>query len=468
MKKVLLFFAMLSVVTVSAQDWNESTQDAAFEAPNSVLTSTKWVTTGNLTASNPIGEYTFRSNGTLSWRQLMKKDAFTIEVTSTGTWRRSKGQLTIVVNLFALNGRLMNSEEFSARRQDEANSLIIQLKNVMIQTYGTSMTTRYELLRLDSDHLIIAAYKGNLYDDLRPERFVSSEKKERDEKLAEERRLAEQKAAEKRLLAEQKAAEELRLAKEKEKQLRLAEYEKLLAEYKPGDNIRPFIVNGVPFKMVLVEGGTFQMGATEEQGRDADSDETPAFKVKLSDYMIGETEVTQELWEAVMGSNPSEYKGEMNPVEQVSWNDCKTFIEKLNSLTGQNFRLPTEAEWEFAARGGKKSLKTKYSGSNTLGDVAWFNGSTGSHPVATKQKNELGLYDMSGNVSEWCEDWMGEYTASILVVTAKKNPKGPSMGSNRVIRGGSWYYNAGTCRVSSRDCSAPANRYNKVGFRLAL
>ena len=187
--------------------------------------------------------------------------------------------------------------------------------------------------------------------------------------------------------------------------------------------------------MVFVKGGTFTMGATAEQ-IGYGNNETPAHQVTLSDYFIGKTEVTQELWYAVMGNNPSYFtRSSRNPVEQVSWHDCQSFIQKLNQLTGLRFRLPTEAEWEYAARGGNKSKGYKYSGSNNIGDVAWCydNSSETTHEVGTKAPNELGLYDMSGNVWEWCSDWYGRYSSS-----AQSNPTGPSSGSFRVFRGGSW------------------------------
>ena len=223
-------------------------------------------------------------------------------------------------------------------------------------------------------------------------------------------------------------------------------------------------VNGVSFTMIAVEGGTFNMGATSEQGGDADSDEYPVHSVTLSDYYIGETEVTQELWEAVMGSNPSDFSGNpQRPVEMVSWNDCQEFITKLNELTGKNFRLPTEAEWEYAARGGNGSQGYKYSGSNTISDVAWYNGNSGSetHNVKTKSPNELGIYDMSGNVFEWCEDWYGGYSSG-----SQTNPTGPSSGFFRVLRGGSWYSNTKACRVSNRSNDSPGSRYSRYGFRV--
>ena len=224
-----------------------------------------------------------------------------------------------------------------------------------------------------------------------------------------------------------------------------------------------FTVNGVSFTMIKVEGGTFSMGATSEQGSDAYSDEKPVHSVTLSDYYIGETEVTQELWEAVMGTNPSSFKGSQKPVERVSWNDCKEFITKLNRLTGKNFRLPTEAEWEYAARGGNKSKGYKYSGSNTIGNVAWYTDNSGSttHNVKTKSPNELGIYDMIGNVWEWCEDWYDSYSSG-----SQTNPTGPSSGSHRVSRGGSWSYSASYCRVSNRNFGSPGIRGNFLGFRV--
>ena len=241
----------------------------------------------------------------------------------------------------------------------------------------------------------------------------------------------------------------------------------------PASQDRTFTVSGVTFKMIYVEGGTFTMGATSEQSDDAWEREKPAHTVTLSSYSIGETEVTQALWQAVMGSNPSYFSGNNKPVECVSWNDCQDFISKLNAITGENFRLPTEAEWEHAARGGNKSKGYKYAGSNTLGNVAWYwdnipsqtsgNAGYSTQNVATKQANELGLYDMSGNVWEWCSDWYGSYNSS-----SQTNPTGPASGSSRVFRGGGWDSNAGSCRVSDRNYNAPDYRDADFGFRLAL
>ena len=242
-------------------------------------------------------------------------------------------------------------------------------------------------------------------------------------------------------------------------------------------------------EMVKVEGGTFTMGATAEQGSDYDSDELPTHQVTLSDYYIGKYEVTQQLWEYVMsysgtcadgssmsayasdvwlGSDPSSSYGvgDYYPAYYVSYYDIvDIFLPRLNKITGRTYRLPTEAEWEFAARGGKQSKGYKYSGSDNIGVVAWYTGNSGgkTHQVGTKEPNELGIYDMSGNVWEWCGDWYGSYSSS-----AQTNPTGPSSGSKRVLRGGSWSDDAWYCRVSNRTYSIPSYRYDDSGFRVVL
>ena len=231
----------------------------------------------------------------------------------------------------------------------------------------------------------------------------------------------------------------------------------------------PAAVANLESQMVYVQGGTFTMGCTSEQS-DCASDEKPTHQVTLSSFRMSKYEVTQALWEAVMGSNPSSKSrgiGSNYPVNQVSWNDIQTFLRKLNQLTGKNYRLPTEAEWEFAARGGTKSRGYKYAGSNSISSVAWYDGNSGSktHPVGQKAPNELGLYDMSGNVWEWCQDWYGKgYYGS----SRSRNPKGPSSSSYRVLRGGSWNSGAGYCRVAFRDRGTPTDRLSLYGFRLAL
>ena len=225
-------------------------------------------------------------------------------------------------------------------------------------------------------------------------------------------------------------------------------------------------VDGVSFKMIAVEGGTFLMGSPESD-TEAYDDEKPQHEVTLSNYYIGETEVTQELWETVMGSNPSKFKGPKLPVENVSWKDCQAFIGKLNAQTGKTFRLPTEAEWEYAARGGKKSKGYTYSGSNTIDDVAWYVDNSGAttHEVGKKRANELGIYDMSGNVWEWCQDWYGE---TYYEKSSTTDPQGPASGTYRVLRGGSWTSFARYCRVASRGRVSPGYRDCDLGFRLAL
>ena len=226
-----------------------------------------------------------------------------------------------------------------------------------------------------------------------------------------------------------------------------------------------YLVNGVSFTMVAVEGGTFTMGATAELESGASKDESPTHSVTLSDFYIGETEVTLELWKAVMDSHINNFPGTNVPVDSVSWNDCQTFIAKLNQLTGKNFRLPTEAEWEYAARGGNKSKGYKYAGSNDLNDVAWWgeNSNLKTHPVKQKQPNELGLYDMTGNVWEWCQDWYGNYSS-----TAQTNPTGPTSGSDRVSRGGGWGTSEKRSRVSQRNPNTPTFTSFHMGLRLAL
>ena len=318
--------------------------------------------------------------------------------------------------------------------------------------------------------------------ELTEETRKAEEEKRREEAAA--KRLAEEKAA-----AERQTQEKAERKREEDNKARRAKLKKIIlwavvavvtivgvgvlmnippsptlgtSSYTP--NIREFTVNGVSFQMVEVRGGTFTMGATSEQG-DANDDEKPTHEVTLSDYYIGKTEVTQALWEAVMGNNPSYFQGKSLPVENISWNDCKTFIVKLNALTGKTFRMPTEAEWEYAARGGSKSRGYKYSGSGNIDEVAWHkdNSEEKTHEVGTKRPNELGLYDMSGNVWEWCNDWYGDYSSA-----SQTNPKGPDSGANRIGRGGGWWYYARGCRCSIRGDFRPDYRNEFLGLRLCL
>lgn len=227
--------------------------------------------------------------------------------------------------------------------------------------------------------------------------------------------------------------------------------------------------------MAKVQGGTFKMGAQSSSSsqdnydNNAYSDEKPVHQVTVSTFYISKSLVTQYLWYVVMGSYPnisSQYGlGEDYPVYNVSYTQCQQFISKLKTLTGKNFRMPTEAEWEFAARGGNSSGGTVYSGSNTVGSVAWYsqNASGKTHPVAQKQANELNIYDMNGNLWEWCSDWYGNYSSS-----AQTNPTGASSGNSRVIRGGGYNDTNTDCRVSVRSSAAPNSGYATVGLRLVM
>ena len=232
-------------------------------------------------------------------------------------------------------------------------------------------------------------------------------------------------------------------------------------------------VNGVSFSMMPVRGGTFMMGAPLTQ-TGSGVNEKPQHQVTLSDYMIGVTEVTQELWYAVMGHTPGHFKGHpKHPVEDVSWTDCESFIKALSELTGLNFYLPTEAQWEYAAKGGDRSKGYVFAGSDSIVPVAWYytNSSAvgidhpdyGTHDVATKRPNELRIYDMSGNVNEWCADWYAPYTAD-----AQTNPTGPESGNYKVFRGGCWDDYAKNCRVCFRYPQAVTFKSDKQGLRLAL
>lgn len=230
-----------------------------------------------------------------------------------------------------------------------------------------------------------------------------------------------------------------------------------------------FSVNDVAFTMILVEGGTFEMGATEEQGQeDPDGNEYPVHVVNLSPYYICQMEVTQELWKAVMDTNPAMIHDNMRlPVDCVKWDMCQKFINTLNEILDNQFeiRMPTEAEWEFAARGGNKSKKYKYSGSNNIEAVAWYGSNSGetTHPVGSKMPNELGIYDMSGNLWEWCHDWIGHYCS-----TEQTDPTGPSEGTHHIMRGGSWTYDPNFCRVSRRNYPSNVIGVSNCGLRLAM
>ena len=220
---------------------------------------------------------------------------------------------------------------------------------------------------------------------------------------------------------------------------------------------------GLNMRMVFVEGGTFDMGATEEQNVSVDTDEKPVHTVTLNSFYIAESEVTQAQWRKIMGDNPSHFEGDSRPVENVNWYEAKEFCIKLSKITGKKYTLPTEAQWEYAARGGNKHNGYVYSGSNNLDEVAWYdlNCQGKTSPIKQKQPNELGLYDMSGNVYEWCLDYYGEYRASDAT-----NPQGPRSGKERVLRGGCYDRGATYNRVTNRNCDLPTNKRSNNGLRV--
>lgn len=253
-------------------------------------------------------------------------------------------------------------------------------------------------------------------------------------------------------------------------QVSIADVTKLIDILLSGRTIEIIDVTpNVTIRLVKVSGGSFWMGADMEQAGEASQWEQPSHKVTIADFSIGETEVTQELWQAVMGSNPSRFAGNaQHPVEGVTWNDCQQFIAKLRQMTGKSFRLPTEAEWEFAARGGTKSKRYKFAGSNDASRVAWWgynigNGDCSTHPVAELMPNELGIHDMSGNVWEWCQDWFAPYGSD-----EQTNPAGPETGTCKVFRGGCWSCDSKYCRVTERFYFAPTLHGDLIGLRLAL
>lgn len=234
---------------------------------------------------------------------------------------------------------------------------------------------------------------------------------------------------------------------------------------------------GINMKMVYVDSGTFRMGATEEQGENTFTDEYPVRTIHLDGYYIGKYEVTQAQWMAVMGTSLRDQRDKANPawsllgegdnypMGYVNWTEAQEFCQKLSEATGKKFVLPTEAQWEYAARGGNKSQHYKYAGSDDIDDVAWYKGNSfnGTHPVGMRKANELGCYDMSGNVMEWCSDWYDIYD-----INDTDNPQGPADGSSRIHRGGSWYWDAWNLRVSIRASDPDDGRFFDVGFRVVL
>ncbi|MDB5282486.1 MAG: Sulphatase-modifying factor protein [Bacteroidota bacterium] len=220
--------------------------------------------------------------------------------------------------------------------------------------------------------------------------------------------------------------------------------------------------NTIAGNMMLVSAGKFKMGSDK-----GNADEKPIHEVSLKSFYISKYEVTQQQWVAVMGKNPSYFKDcPLCPVDNISWVDAIKFISKLNEAAGQHYRLPTEAEWEYAARGGNESSGNEYSGSNTIDDVGWTNrnSSKKTHPVGTKMPNELAIYDMTGNVAEWCSDW---YDERYYTISPSDNPQGPRDGNWHVLRGGSWFCFDVESRIAYRNYPYSEYRMFTLGLRLA-
>ena len=293
-----------------------------------------------------------------------------------------------------------------------------------------------------------------------------AEAKAEQERLAQQERQRQEEARKQRDAEAKVKAEQERLAQQERQRQEDARKQREAEARRRATSNQIIRVGNVEFEMVYVEGGTFLMGATKDQGDDAYFWEKPNHAVTLSSYRMGKYEVTQALWEEVMGRNPSKNKqGGKYPVENVSWNDCQKFIEKLNARTGLKFRLPTEAEWEYAARGGNKSKGYKYAGSDDLDEVGWYRNNSNykfSYPVGSKKPNELGIYDMSGNILEWCQDKYGRYSNR-----TQTNPIGAVDGRYRVLRGGGTWSSAKDCRVSNRISFGPSEKLGN-GLRLAL
>lgn len=341
--------------------------------------------------------------------------------------------------------------------------LVVVLVTLLMQKKGTDMNMpqAFGVSAADSlqqqlaiERARIAAQQAQLEEEKRQR--AAQQERERVEKEAaeqkrreEERKAAAKKREEERLRKEQEERDLAEKQRKEEERLRKEQEERDLAEKQRKEEEQRRATAG----MVFVEGGYFEMG-----GNDGDSDERPVHRVYVGSFYMDKYEVTQAEYERVTGNNPSSFKCPTCPVENVSWNEATEYARMVGK------RLPTEAEWEYAARGGNKSRGYKYSGSNNLGDVAWYDGNSGekTHPVGNKQPNELGLYDMSGNVWEWCADW---YDASYYGRSPERDPRGPSSGTGRVLRGGSWYYFVLNCRVALRDWRYPSYRFISCGFR---
>jgi formylglycine-generating enzyme required for sulfatase activity len=359
-------------------------------------------------------------------------------------------------------------DEKKRNRADEAfwNHLQKDLENVPEPAHKIEL---YQAYLMDADNRNHREEAEDIIEDLQAQ-LAAARKAEAAKAESLRKKEAAARAEAERLEREAQAAEQARLEAERleregdaaeqprlEDERRHLEAEVEAARKKAEDDARK---KGLP-DMVFVKGGTFQMGSNEHDS------EKPIHNVTLADFEIGKYPVTQKLWTEIMGKNPAKFKGDDLPVENVSWHDAQDFLQKLNArFPGMDYRLPTEAEWEYAACGGEKGAKDHfiYAGSNNLDEVGWYDKTSGSktHPVGGKKPNQLGLYDMSGNVWEWCADWYGAYHSGPV-----NNPTGPAKGSARVLRGGGWYDGADHCRVAYRDFNTPGYRHYYLGFRVA-
>jgi formylglycine-generating enzyme required for sulfatase activity len=350
----------------------------------------------------------------------------------------------------------VNIPSVSAFRSDIPSAL----NSIISKATAKERDNRYSDCQSFKTALLAALYQGQ-------EAQREAERKKREAAALQE---AQQKQREAAALQEAERKRREEAARQEAERKRREEAAQQDAERKRQEELlrkSPFTahINGVPFDMVFVQGGTFQMGSNDGSDR-----EKPVHAVKLADFHIGKYPVTQAQWRAVMGNNPSHFSGCDNcPVEFVNWDYLQRFIAKLNELSkaqGQQGRyfLPTEAQWEYAARGGQLSKGYAYSGSNNLDEVGWYEDNSGdkTHVVGAKKANELGLYDMSGNVLEWCSDWYGGRYSSGL----QENPIGAATGTLRVLRGGSWLYDAQDCRPASRHYGTPTHSYYNLGCRL--